>query len=93
MLCEPETSHERQVYAHFVFSTEQQARDFSTLISERDWKVHIAYAPERAQWRAEVERTIQILHRDISIWLSALTARAAAVGGDYDGWGKVERVG
>ena len=91
MLREPETSHERQVYAHFIFSTEWQARDFARLINERDWRVGVAYAPERGQWRVEVERRIQLLHREVSVWLSALTARAASAGGDYDGWGKVDK--
>ena len=89
MFSETETSHERQVYAHFIFPTQQQAQDFAVLIPEQQWKVSVDFAAERGHWRVAVERQILILHREISVWLATLTARATAAGGDYDGWGRV----
>jgi hypothetical protein len=87
---EPEPAQEtREIYADFIFSERQQALDFAELVG--DGTVSVAFAAERKRWRATVRRRIQPVFRDITVWLSTLTARAATVGGDYDDWGKVRQ--
>jgi hypothetical protein len=87
---EPETSHERQAYANFVFPKREQAHDFTGMINELDWQVEIEFAADRGCWRVRVERKILTFHQFVAVWLATLTARAATVGGDYDGWGVIK---
>ncbi len=78
----------REIYADFIFTERQKALDFARLVAEREGTVSVAYASERERWRATVQRRMEPLYRDITVWLAALTARAATVGGDHDDWGQ-----
>jgi hypothetical protein len=87
ILEEPLTDSYKPIYAHFIFMQEQQARAFAQTIVEPEWTVNVAYAPERKRWQATVRRLIHPVFRDITVWLATLTARAATVDGERDGWG------
>jgi hypothetical protein len=45
----PLTPTFKPIYASFIFMEQQQALAFAKLITERDWTVSVAYAPQRAQ--------------------------------------------
>jgi hypothetical protein len=85
---EPLTDTLKPIYANFVFMEHPQALAFAKLVVEPDWAVSVAYAPDRGRWQATVRRQIHPVFRDITIWLATLTARAAATGGEPDGWGE-----
>ena len=87
ILEEPLTDSYKPIYAHFVFVQEQQALAFARTIVEPEWTANVAYAPERRRWQATVRRQIHPVFRDITVWLATLTARAATVNGERDGWG------
>lgn len=84
---EPLTNTLKPVYAHFVFLEQPPALAFAKLVVEQEWTVRVAYAPDRGQWQATVRRAIHPVFQEITVWLATLTARAATVGGDLDGWG------
>jgi hypothetical protein len=84
---EPLTKTLKPVYANFVFSEQPSALAFAKLVVEHDWAVGVAYAPSRGQWQATVRRAIHPVFQEITVWLATLTARAATVGGELDGWG------
>lgn len=83
----PLTNTLRPIYARFIFREQHQALAFADLIVERDWSVEVVQVPEDAHWQATVRRRIHPLFRDITIWLAALTSRAAPYAGEGDGWG------
>ncbi len=92
---EPKSRNKNQVkpklvYANFIFETQRQALDFAGLIVEREFKVSVEYALERARWQAIVRREILPLFAEIHVWLTDMTERAACVGGQRDGWGHNE---
>jgi hypothetical protein len=84
---EPLTDTLKPVYADFVFAEQRQALAFAELIVELDWSVSVDYSPARAHWQATVRREIHPVFRDVTIWLTTLTARATPLGGERDGWG------
>jgi hypothetical protein len=84
---EPLTDTLKPAYARFVFEGRPQAFAFAGLITELDWTVDVAFAPERARWQATVRREIHAVFRDVTIWLATLTARVTPLGGERDGWG------
>ena len=88
----PLTPTLKPIYARFIFMEQQQALAFAKIITERDWTVSVTYAPQRASWQAIVRRQIHPVFRDITIWLTTLTARATPFGGERDGWGHKEQV-
>jgi hypothetical protein len=88
----PLTPTFRPIYVSFNFMEQSQALAFARLITERDWTVSVAYAPQRACWQATVRRQIHPVFRDITVWLTTLTARATPFGGERDGWGHNEQV-
>jgi hypothetical protein len=85
---ESEPAPDTQIYARFVFSQERQALEFARLVSDHEGKVNVSYSSERARWQATVRQQMQPLFRDVTGWLTMLTARAAKVSGERDGWGK-----
>jgi hypothetical protein len=84
---EPLTKTLKPIYADFVFREETLALAFGKLVTERDWSVGVAYAPNRGRWQATVRRAIHPVFQEITVWLATLTARATTVGGELDGWG------
>jgi hypothetical protein len=84
---EPLTKTLKPVYADFVFREQPSALAFAELVTEREWTVDVAYAPNRGQWQATVRRAIHPVFREITVWLATLSARAATAGGELDGWG------
>jgi hypothetical protein len=84
---EPLTKTLKPVYADFAFKEQPAALAFAKLVIEREWTVGVAYAPNRGQWQATVRREIHPVFQEITVWLATLTARAATVGGELDGWG------
>jgi hypothetical protein len=80
---EPEPVQDtREIYADFIFAERQRALDFAGLVAEHDGTMSVAYASGRERWRATVRRRMEPLFRDITVWLTALTARAATAGGE-----------
>ena len=84
---EPLTDTLKPIYANFIFREQAQALAFAGLIAECDWTVSVAYAPDRARWRATVRREIHPVFQVVTVWLATLTARATMAGGKLDGWG------
>jgi hypothetical protein len=88
----PLTPTFKPIYASFIFMEQQQALAFAKLITERDWTVSVAYAPQRARWQAIVRRQIHPVFQEVTVWLMSLTARATPLGGERDGWGHEKQV-
>ena len=84
---EPLTDTLKPIYANFVFREQPAALAFAKLIVEHDWKVSVAYAPERGRWQATVRREIHPVFQEVTVWLATLTARVTVAGGKLDGWG------
>jgi hypothetical protein len=84
---EPLTPTLKPIYARFTFPEQQQALDFAGLITERGWTATVAYAQDRARWQTTVRQEIHPVFREVTIWLTILTARATPLGGENDGWG------
>ena len=77
------------IYFGFVFKHGESAFEFAKSVIGSEFAVDISYAPERARYQVIVRRKMLALHRDIKVLLADLSQRAAKLGGEKDGWGKV----
>jgi hypothetical protein len=71
----------------FCFTQREQMLGFAQSVSERDLEVCLSYYEERSMWQAIVKRHMVPEHAEITRIEHLLSQRAAAAGGEADGWG------
>lgn len=71
----------------FAFPEREQSIDFARVITEKDLEVCLSYHEEREMWQAIVKKFMAPEHRLITALEADLSRRAAACGGEADGWG------
>lgn len=76
----------RTIEFQFIFSKRAQSLDFAHAVPELDYEICLSYYEEREMWQAEVKIYMIPEHSEITRIEADLSARAAPLGGQADGW-------
>ena len=83
-------SKPRRVDFCFAFPERIQALEFAAIVDEREFEVCISYYEEREMWQTIVQHVMTPTHVAITRLEDDLTRRAQSVGGEPDGWGRMQ---